>query len=398
LLAAVFLWLNAPRSASAAPPDACAYLEKAIDAQRGGPAFLPSYPTAQIRALKGTAFLYDNAVAAIALVGCGQRARASRIGDAILAALNRDRHWHDGRLRNAYLAGPVGSGAVKLAGYWDKKSGRWMEDAYQVGSDNGNMAWTILALLALDQPKGNQRYRDAAVRIGTWVTRWRSLRDASGFTGGAFGEEPNPKVELWKSTEHNADLSAAFAGLAAATGDGKWIVQMHIAEKFVRAMWNAHGRFFEAGVIEDGVTRDRYLALDAQTLPLLALPGALKPYGSAVATLDRRVGVDGGFAFGDAKGGIWTEGTEQVALLLELSGREAEARSAIQAAQNMRASDGSYFATDATQLPTGLPLDTDQSRSRQYFHMAHLAPAAWAALVERRFDPFPAGKQTTDGR
>jgi hypothetical protein len=399
LLAAVFLWLGAPRSASAAPPDACAWLEKAIDAQRSGPAFLPSYPTAQLPALKGTAFLYDNAVAAIALVGCGQRARASRIGDAILAALNRDRHWHDGRLRNAYPAGSVGSGAVKLAGYWDKKSGRWMEDAYQVGSDNGNMAWAILALLALDQPKGDRRYRDAAVRIGTWVTRWRSRREPGGFTGGTFGEEPNPKVEAWRSTEHNADLAAAFAGLAASTGDGKWIVQARIAEQFVRAMWNANGRFFDAGVIEDGVTRDRHLALDAQTFPLLAWPGSRKRYGSAVATLERRVRVGGGFAFGNVKGGIWTEGTEQVALLLELSGREADARSTIKAAQNMRAPDGSYFATDATQLPTGLPLDTDQSQSRRYFHLAHLAPAAWAALAERRFDPFAAEKQIAiDGR
>jgi hypothetical protein len=332
-------------------------------------------------------------VAAIALVGCGRRAQAARIGDAILAALNRDRFWHDGRLRNAYLAGPVGGGAVKLPGYWDQKAGRWMEDAYQVGSDNGNMAWAILALLALDQPKGDRRYRDAALRIGGWVTRWRSRREPGGFTGGTFGEEPSPKIELWKSTEHNADLAAAFAGLAAATGDSKWIVQARSAEKFVRAMWNAQRRCFDGGVIEDGATRDRRLALDAQTLPLLALPGALKPYGSAVATLDRRVRVGGGFAFGDLKGGIWTEGTEQVALVLELSGREFEARSAIRAAQNMRAPDGSYFATGAGQLPTGLPLDTDQSQSRRYFHIAHLAPAAWAALVERRFNPLSGGKQ-----
>jgi hypothetical protein len=118
------------------------------------------------------------------------------------------------------------------------------------------------------------------------------------------------------------------------------------------------------------------------------VPGAFNRYGSAVATLERQVRVDGGFAFGDARGGMWTEGTEQVALVMELSGRDAEARRAITAAQTMRAADGSYFATNARQLATGLPLDTDQSQSRQYFHLVHLAPAAWAALVERRYNPF----------
>ena len=112
--------------------------------------------------LQGVAFLYDNAVASIALVACGKPQKAKRIGDAMLIALDHDRYWHDGRLRNGYSAGPVPSGPVKLAGWWDNKQNQWVEDRYQVGSDNGNMAWAILALLALDQAADDRRYRDGA--------------------------------------------------------------------------------------------------------------------------------------------------------------------------------------------------------------------------------------------
>jgi hypothetical protein len=372
----------------AAPGSACATLSSSIDAQPDGPVFLASYPTAQISALKGTAYLYDNALATIALVGCGERDKASRIGDAILFALNHDRYWHDGRLRNAYLAGPVGAGDVKLPGWWDPKLNRWMEDAYQVGSDSGNSAWTILALLALDQPGGDRRYRDAAVRIGAWITQWHSNRGAGGFTGGTFDEEPGPKIQTWKSTEQNTDLAAAFTGLAESTGEKNWLQQAQAAQQFVRAMWDAGCKCFDAGTVEGGDTPNRFIALDAQIFPLLALRGAANRYATVISTANSRLRDSQGFSYGEVRGGMWTEGTEQAALFMELSKRNAEAHSLIKAAQTMRTQDGNYFATSASQLPTGFELDTDQSQSRQYFHLPHLAPLSWAAMVEQRYNPF----------
>src|SRR3569833_3137570 len=132
--------------AQAQPTDACTYLSGLIPIE-GGPLFLPSYPTAEEGPLRGVAFLYDDAVAAIALVGCGEPGKARRIGDAMLAALDHARAWHDGRLRNAYAAGPVDM-PVKLGGWWDQAQARWVEGRYQVSSDTGNMAWVMLALLA----------------------------------------------------------------------------------------------------------------------------------------------------------------------------------------------------------------------------------------------------------
>jgi hypothetical protein len=190
----------------------------------------------------------------------------------MLAALNQDRYWHDGRLRNGYLAVPVGAGPVKLAGWWDDKQNMWVEDRYQVGSDSGNMAWAILALLALDQSTGDHRYRDGAARIGSWVTQWRSKNGPGGFSGGAFAHEPVP--ETWKSTEHNTDLTAAFTSLWQATGNKNWLEQARAAQEFVAAMWTPSCGCFAVGTGEDGITHNPYLALDAQVWPLLAIPGA----------------------------------------------------------------------------------------------------------------------------
>ena len=375
------------RQASAAElPTACAYLSNAMDAQPRGPVFLASYPTVKSGPLQGAAFLYDNAVATIALVACGRTKNAVQVGDAILAGLDRDRYWHDGRLRNGYLAGPIGPGPVKLAGWWDAKQNMWVEDRYQVGSDNGNMAWAILALLALDRATADHRNRDGAVRIGGWVRQWRGKNKPGGFTGGTFAHEPAPVVEAWKSTEHNTDLAAAFTGLAQATGDRTWLVEARAAQDFVRAMWRPKCGCFAVGTGEDGKTRNPYLALDAQTWPLLAIPGAATRYKAAMAPRKLRVG--DGFAYSEAKEGLWTEGTAQVALLLELAGRQDKAAGFMKAVDAMRASDGSYYAASTRKLPTGFMLETDPAQPRQYFHIAHLAAVSWVAIAQQRYNPF----------
>lgn len=373
-------------TATAAPPSPCAYLAAQLDSAPPGPVFLASYPTAGPGPLKDTAFLYDNAAAASALVGCNEIPRARRIGDAILVALAHDRYYRDGRLRDAYMAGPV-SKPVKLSGWWDNMQNRWFEDGYQTASDNGNMAWAMLALLALDRVTNDPHYRAGAIRIATWVERWRDSRGAGGFTGGAFGGEPSPAALKWKSTEHNTDLAAAFGALAATTGDTRWLADARAAEAFVRAMWRPDCNCFAVGSGEDGVTPNPLLALDAQIWPLLALSDT-RAYGPVHATVRNRLAQSGGYAYSEAREGLWTEGTAQMALLAALSGRDAEAAALNHAVALMRTPDGGYYASNRSALPTGFMLQTDPTKAREYFHIRHLAAAAWAALAERRFNPF----------
>jgi hypothetical protein len=338
--------------------------------------------------LQGVAFLYDNAVAAIALVACGDSEAATRIGDAILIGLAHDRYWRDGRLRNGYMAGPVGPEPVKLAGWWDAKQNMWVEDRYQVGSDNGNMAWAMLALLALDQKNGDPRFRKGAAQIGAWIKQWQSKIDPGGFTGGTFGHEPLPITETWKSTEHNTDLAAAFVRLAQATADDKWLLQAAAARQFVLDMWAPDCGCFAVGTGTDGKTRNPYLALDAQIWPLLAIADTAPHHGETIAAVKNSLSDGGGFAYSEAKQGLWTEGTAQVALLMALSGNMAEADRLAGAVDSMQLPDGSYYAASRKELPTGFMLETDPTQPRQYFHIAHLAAVSWAALAIRRYNPF----------
>lgn len=110
--------LSTGAQAAPAPPSACAYLTQSMATQPPGAVLLPSYPSEHSGALSAAAFTYDNAVAAIALVACGQVALGRRIGDALLLALDHDRYWHDGRLRNGYAAGAIRAEPLRLAGWW----------------------------------------------------------------------------------------------------------------------------------------------------------------------------------------------------------------------------------------------------------------------------------------
>jgi hypothetical protein len=142
------------------------------------------------------------------------------------------------------------------------------------------------------------------------------------------------------------------------------------------------------GTKEDGKTHNPYLALDAQIWPLLAIPGAAARYANAVTTAKANLSQKGGFAYSEAKEGLWTEGTAQVALYLTLAGRNAEAQELAPAIAAMRTPDGSYYASSIEELPTGFMLETDPTQPRQYFHIAHLAALSWVAIASRRYNPF----------
>lgn len=361
--------------------DACATLAAQVDRAGQGAVFVASWPTATDKALKNVAFLYDNAAAALALTGCGDVAHAARIGDALLAALDHDRFWTDGRLRNGYLAGAVAN-PVKLGGW--QQGTNWAEDGYQSGSDTGNLAWAMLALLRLHQAGAGEKYLRGAQRIAAYVEKSYS---APGFTGGTFGGEPKPTVNTWKSTEHNIDLAAAFTRLAEATHDPHWTMRAAQARALVDAMWDKRCNCFAAGTGLDGKTPNPFLALDAQLWPLLALPDGVGRYGAALTTARAKMTVNGGFTYSEAGNAVWTEGTAQAALLAALMRQPQQAARLLATVERNRAPDGSYFAADH-QTDTGFRLDTDPAQARTYFHMPHLGALAWTALAQRRFNPF----------
>ncbi len=195
---------------------ACSAMKKRVGAFAGdGPVLLRSYEAADgdgeidIPALRTAAFTYDNALAVIALLACGHRSEAMRIGAALERAV-----LHDTRLRNTYRAGAVGD-TVLPNGWWDAAQNRWMEDGYQSGTATGNAAWAALALLALHEASGDTRWRTAAAKLATWVVaNTRDARPDGGFSGGVDGFDAAPVKLGWKSSEHAIDLIAVFGWLA----------------------------------------------------------------------------------------------------------------------------------------------------------------------------------------
>ena len=97
--------------------------------------------------------------------------------------------------------------------------------------------------------------------------------------------------------------------------------------------------------------------------------------------------VDEGFSYGEDRDGVWTEETGQMALLMKLLGRTGKAQSLIGVIQFQWSPDGGSYATTIRELPTGFVLDTDPTKLRLYFRLAHLGAASWAALAERGFNP-----------
>lgn len=383
----------APARAETVAERGCAALAARVDAvPGGGAAFLASWDGVEAEpALHGAAFTYDNALAAIALVACGDPARARRVGDALLIAATIDRADPHGRLRSAYRAGPV-SGLAPPHGWWDRAAGRWAEDPMQVGTATGNVAWAGLALLTVAEHGGGPRHRDGARTLARWAlgNAWDRVvgdRAGGGFSGGIHGDGAGSVRLGWKSTEHNADLAALFDWLG--RDDGQWRDPARAARAFVAAQFQAGGDHFLVGTLPDGRSPNRAVSgLDAQTWPPL-LADAPAAWRAALDHVRRVHGVDGGVDFNDDRDGVWWEGTAQLALAERATGQDDAARARLRLLAGQFAPGGYVWASSVPRLSTGLALSPDSTRADFfYYRRPHLGATAWAVLAATGWNPF----------
>lgn len=202
----------------------CAGLNKAVTphTKAADAVFIGSYEPSTDEAtlpagLATTAFVYDNALAAIALIACGNVSDARPIANALSRAVRKDRSFDDGRVRNAYRTGAVNQEVPDLPGWWDGHAKIWAEDPAQDGTSTGNVAWVALALLTLHQATHDPQCLADARRLIDWVIDATASSD--GFYGGFHGYDPKQVRLTWKSTEHNADVHAAARWLFRLTGN-----------------------------------------------------------------------------------------------------------------------------------------------------------------------------------
>ncbi len=365
LIASAALAVAMPASAAGAYVDA---IRAAMAALPAGPVLLHSFVVGPgqddfDRTQANAAYVYDNALAGLALLAAGDRQGAARIGQALEIAQLHDRFYRDGRLRNAYQAGAMSSPA-KLPGWWDAGAKQWREDPYQAGSQTGPVAWAMLLWAALGQ-------NGAANRAGDWLNG--QLRAPNGYFGGFYGFEPQPLKLTWQSTEQNTDLFAAFGGLGRAADAGH-------AKSFVSGMFDPDFGTYIAGLAPDG-SKNRLLAADAGTWPYLAGIGSAASAQAAVAKLRRGAGI----GFSQASGGVWLEGTAFAALALEKTGDRLAGVFAATVAANV-APCGLVYASADQLLSTGLTVGPSLQpgvapEKFNYYRRPALAPTAWAALA-----------------
>ncbi|MBX9930164.1 MAG: hypothetical protein K2Y56_01275 [Methylobacterium sp.] len=391
----------AERHALAGP--LCSALAETVEASaagrgggRSGPLFVASYrpgpsETELPPPLRQSAFTYDNALAAIALIACGDLHRARRIGDALVAALERDRTFHDGRVRNAYRAGPVEEGALALPGWWDAEKKIWAEDPYQDGTATGNVAWAALALLNLDGAIPEAGYRIGARRMLAWITaNATDRRDPAGFSGGVDGFDPSQTALRWKSTEHNLDVHAVAAWLHRLEGKPENARTAALAADFLRAVFDADRGMFRLGTTPEGAFQGtEHVALDTQLWPLLGVAGAPAAWTRALDFAERRLGVPGGFDFNEDRDGLWIEGTAQAALTLRASGQQDDAKRLLDGLMGQISPSGFLFASSVERLTTGIAIGpASVGADFFYFRRPHLGATAWGVLAATGRNPF----------
>ena len=397
-------WCGAVRSAPASHPkeaDAlCRTLARAVDlAAPGGPTFVVSYlPGPNEAALPGalatSAFSYDNALAAIAFVACGEISRARRIADAFISATRRDRTFKDGRIRNAYRAGAVGPGPVALPGWWDSGANRWDEDAYQDGTSTGNVAWVALALLNVHAATAEAAYLTTASELLGWIRAHGSdAPGPPGYAGGVTGFDGAQSALAWKSTEHNIDVAAAAGWVNGLSGNASEAAMANRAKSFVASRFRPQPGFFLLGTRPDGADDDpSQLALDVQLWPILGVPNAPAAWRRALGFADAHLRRGDGMTFAGIGPNRWTEGTAQAALAFRAAGADHVADAFLAGVPAHASPSGLLYATSAGEVPTGLLVESPGGGQFNYYHRPHLGATAWATLAATRWNPFTGRK------
>jgi hypothetical protein len=388
----------------AAASTLCASIAKHVDLAGGTgtnePLFLRSYEPGPDEAslppqLASSAFSYDNALAIIALVACNEVARATRIADAFVAAINNDRTFTDGRIRNAYRAGPVKPGTVPLPGWWDNEKHIWAEDAYQVGTQTGNVAWVALALLNLDQAMATQTYKPTVEALARWIAQHaQHPGEPGGFSGGMAGFDKTQIKLEWRSTEHNVDVHALGQWLDRLGEDPTGHTLAQSSRGFLAAMFDETRGMFRLGTVPGGATQppDR-LALDALIWPLIGVTDVPSPWRRSLAFAKSHLAVAGGFDFNGDRDGLWTEGTSQASLVERAQGNPAGADALLATVSSLRSPSGYVYATGAGSITTGIAIGPESKDADFfYFHRPHLGATAWAVLASTGMNPFTGRK------
>ncbi|MCK4732237.1 MAG: hypothetical protein KAT65_07240 [Methanophagales archaeon] len=375
------------------------------------PRFLVSFelrPT-DVPVLKNTAYPYDNALALLSFLANHTEddlERAKLIGDAFVYAIEHDRYFTDGRLRNGYQGGdlklfpgwkPHGKeDTVRMPGWDDTTNHTWYEDRFCVSTHTGNVAWPIIALLSLYEETREDAYLNASTRLCEWIEdKCRDERGDGGYTGGYEGWEKtanNPQGQTkipWKSTEHNIDVYVAFSRLYKLTGDEIWKERALHAKHFVEAMWDDNEVHFWTGTKENGSTINKdNIPADTNAWGLMAMDETDK-YEGGIEWVENNcyVEADGfkGFDFNNDTDGIWFEGTAHMVIAYQILGDEIKANMYL---DELRKAQKEANNTNGNGIVAASHDGVSTGFDWIYNARLHVGATAWFVFAETGYNPY----------
>jgi hypothetical protein len=374
-----------------------------------GPLFLASYRLAGTGqgtpplepALAGAAFTYDNALAGIALLACG---------DAGLRQAHRRRHRardragsRRGRRAGAQCvsrraddrgkgraAGPLGRGQEAM-------------DRRCLPGEHGHRQRGVGRAAAAEPERGRAVAELSGERAeAAWLDRAAHARKQHARRLQRrlvrVGQRPaGADLEIDRAQHRHRGDRFAWAARAGGGKNEAERQQARTALDFVARMWSASEQRFYIGTKEDGATiATDGSGLDAQLWPVLAATDQSCAWERALEWVEKHHRFGDGYGFSRNPDGIWTEGSAQVAAtLVARKGAAPEALWQLLASQ--RADNGLYYATPASRISTGLAIGPDSPGADFfYYRWPHLGATAWIALAAMAFNPFT-GKTATTG-
>ena len=354
---------------------------------------------------------YDNALAMLAFIALYNETgdtkyleMATLIGKAFVFAMNHDRRFSDGRLRNVNVVGDIEyfDGTNRLPGWWNQEKEEWYEDLYTLGTSAGNMAWGGIALLSLYEATQDTIFLNASTGLAQWCLD--STQTNFGFTGGieAMHDSLTNRAKFvpatWKSTEHNIDLYALFIRLFHVHNDSTYIDAALNAKNFVYQMWDSTRQCFLTGTLGDGITPNiSNIASDVQFWYIQALQDYVSPYIACMqwardsCYLENFISPNyknpiSGYDFNNLDlDGVWFEGTAQGALSAKLIGQHAFADSLLRVIEYVQSAgpcnDGKgIVAADHHHLTTGF--------SWEYHNRLHVGATSWYIFAQLGVNPY----------
>lgn len=343
-LAIAFLWTGAYCQAEVVPVDKKPYWHAQIFLanQIKGIGLLDSYQEDN----NNTSYLYDNALAAMALVALGNYGLAREILDTLSMEV---KNTAQGAPFESYIYSDL-SGNGNGLGYC------------------GNAAWLLQAYNIYQKATSSKAYYNTQKKLADFLLSLQDTKD-----GGLRGSIS----EYWKSTEHNLVAYAALYNFSRLNSKFTYRVKADKIKKFLTgaSVWNKI--YFNSGPY------DSSWALDVQALGPLVLG---KGYAGSLSWAEKNMklirplgsGVLTGFDFNADLDTIWLEGTLQMALALYLCGN---------------ADKGNYYyaeAAKAQQQDGSLLLATNQGTASQWWILQPwraVAPTCWFIFYSLKFNP-----------